>query len=286
MMQSYWFGDVGDDGCRPFKGDTAAIAERVRSLRIEMDSFIPLKWQSAADCGTCRDREDYIGKLRGVCMLLAERRIAEEYRKKDVALHQMVGTLDEMDNVINLLTGRAVDWYQVSHPSFSRKYRRKPPRTLMKTISRRGGGAISRMAADIERLSATRTALAREVSDLAGDVMPNCSALLGGLVAARLMFHAGGLTPLARLPASAIQVLGARTSLFSHLRSGTPPPKHGIIFQHRRVHNAPAEVRGKVARTLAAKLAIAARLDLYRGVAVPEFLENAQTKIDAAGNVL
>ena len=67
---------------------------------------------------------------------------------------------------------------------------------------------------------------------------------------------------------------------FSHIRAGTPPPKHGLIFQHRRVHNAPKERRGKVARALAAKLAIAARLDYFRGEEVPEFLSEAQARID------
>jgi len=95
--------------------------------------------------------------------------------------------------------------------------------------------------------------------------------------------RAGGLSALARMPGSAIQVLGSERALFSHLRGGTPPPKHGIIFQHRRVHNAPREVRGRVARVLAAKLAIAARLDYYRGEAVPEFIRDAQEKIDGAG---
>jgi nucleolar protein 56 len=237
------------------------------------------------DCGVCRDREGYIAKLREVCTVLAQRKIEEAYGGRDVALLQMVMTLDEMDTVINLLTERAVEWYQVREPSFSRKYRRTLPRTLLRTIARRGGGALTRLTADIEQLAATRTALAREVSAIAGEVLPNCSSLIGGLVAARLMFHAGGLAPLARLPGSTIQVLGARTALFSHLRAHTPSPKHGIIFQHRRVHNAPQEVRGRVARVLAAKLAIAARLDFYRGTAVPEFLEEAQGRIDAAGTV-
>jgi nucleolar protein 56 len=139
------------------------------------------------------------------------------------------------------------------------------------------------MTGDIERLSETRTLLAREVSARADVVMPNSSALIGGLVAARLLLQAGGLELLARLPGSTIQVLGARTALFSHLRSHTPAPKHGIIFQHRRVHNAPREVRGKVARVLAAKLAIAARLDFYRGVTDLAFIEHAQARIDSAG---
>jgi nucleolar protein 56 len=123
----------------------------------------------------------------------------------------------------------------------------------------------------------------REVSAMADEVMPNVSALIGGLVAARLLSRAGGLPALARMPGSTIQVLGSEQALFSHLRGGSPPPKHGIIFQHRRVHNAPKEVRGRVARVLAAKLAIAARLDHYRGEAVPSFIEEAQARIDEAG---
>jgi nucleolar protein 56 len=97
------------------------------------------------------------------------------------------------------------------------------------------------------------------------------------------MERAGGLEPLSQMPASAIQVIGARTALFSHMRSGTPPPKHGIIFQHRRVHSAGRDVRGRVARILAAKLAIAARVDYYRGELAPEFVAKSQAAIDRAG---
>jgi nucleolar protein 56 len=195
----------------------------------------------------------------------------------------MVRTLDEMDTVINLLSERAADWYMVRHPAFSRKYRRTSAHILIRTLREKSRGALGKVAREIEQLAETRTALAKEVSARANDVMPNTSALIGGLVAARLMAHAGGLLPLSRLPASAIQVLGARTALFAHLKTHSPSPKHGIIFQHRRVHNAPRDIRGRVARVLAGKLAIAARLDYFRGVAAPEFLEQAQNRIDMAG---
>jgi nucleolar protein 56 len=49
------------------------------------------------------------------------------------------------------------------------------------------------------------------------------------------------------------------------------------------VHNAPKPIRGKVARVLAGKLAIAAKIDYYRGVLAPEFIESAQVLIDSAG---
>jgi nucleolar protein 56 len=251
-----------------------------------MDFFKPLEWEQAVLCGVCRDRVDYLVRLQAVCIAAAEHSIREQYSTKDAELLQMVRTLDEMDTVINLLSERAAEWYLVRHPAFSRKYRRTPARLLIKTMREKNKGALGSVAAEIERLAETRTSLAKEVSARANNVLPNTSALIGGLVAARLLSHAGGLLLLSRLPASAIQVLGARTALFSHLKTRTPCPKHGIIFQHRRVHNAPREVRGKVARALAGKLAIAARLDYFRGVAAPEFLDAAQQRIDVTGKVV
>lgn len=284
-MQSCWFGDNENGQWRPFTGDAAAYARRVREIRTGMDSFVPLDWQDAVRCGVCRDRAEYLSLLQKVCIAGSEQAVREQYAAKDVELLQMVRTLDEMDTVTNLLSERVADWYQIRHPSFSRKYRRTPAHVLVKSIGERnqgrgGGGALGKVAVEITRLFDARVALAKEVSARACEVMPNTSALIGGLVAARLLSHAGGLKELSRLPASVIQVLGARTALFAHIRTKAPAPKHGIIFQHRRVHNAPRDVRGKVARVLAGKLAIAARLDYYRGCAVPSFLEAAQDRID------
>ena len=283
LMQSYWFGDIDEGRCSPFTGDVNAIASRLPLISTQMETFTPPDWQLAVSCGFCSDRADYLARLQAVCIAAAERSVREHYAGKDAELLQMVRTLDEMDTVINLLSERAADWYMVRHPAFSRKYRRTPANILVRTIREKSRGALGRVAGEIEQLGETRTSLAKEVSARANEVMPNTSALIGGLVAARLMASAGGLLPLSRLPASAIQVLGARTALFAHLKTHTPSPKHGIIFQHRRVHNAPRDIRGRVARVLAGKLAIAARIDYFRGVAVPEFLEKAQERIDTAG---
>jgi nucleolar protein 56 len=283
LMQSYWFGDVEDGRCTLFIGDSHAIIDRVRSIVTCMDTYIPPEWEQAVLCGACRDRQEYLARLQAIGIAAAERSIREQYSKKDTELLHMVRMLDEIDTVINLLSEKAAEWYLVRHPAFSRKYRRTPAHALVRMMRERSKGALGKVAGEIEQLENTRTVLAKEVSTRANDVMPNTSALIGGLVAARLMSHAGGLLPLSRLPASAIQVLGARTAIFSHLKTHSPCPKHGIIFQHRRVHNAPRDVRGKVARALAGKLAIAARLDYFRGVAEPGFLETAQKRIDAAG---
>jgi nucleolar protein 56 len=282
-MQSYWFGDVREGHCSPFTDDTDAIIDRILSLSLQMETFTPADWQQAVSCGFCSDRADYLARLQAVSIAAAERLVREHYAGKDAELLQMVRTLDELDTVINLLAERAADWYMVRHPAFSRKYRKTPANVLVRTMREKSRGALGKVAGEIEQLAVTRASLAKEVSARANDVMPNTSALIGGLVAARLMAYAGGLLPLSRLPASAIQVLGARTALFAHLKTRTPSPKHGIIFQHRRVHNAPRDIRGRVARVLAGKLAIASRLDYFRGVAVPEFLERAQNRIDTAG---
>ncbi|WP_292365199.1 MULTISPECIES: NOP5/NOP56 family protein [unclassified Methanoculleus] len=283
MLQRYWFGDVDEEGCRAAGTDPAALAERAAALRTGMDSFVPIDWEVARDCGVVRTREEYVDLLRSVCTTLARKKIALSYQGRDVELLQMVRMLDELDNVINLLQERAAEWYQVTNPSFSRKYRSLPAKKMLGIIRKGARGGLSDAAEEIDRLAGTRSRLMREVSARADEVMPNTSALIGGLVAARLLSKAGGLPALARMPGSTIQVLGSERALFSHLRGGTPPPKHGIIFQHRRVHNAPKPVRGRVARVLAAKLAIAARLDYYRGEAVPEFLKDAQARIDEAG---
>jgi len=97
------------------------------------------------------------------------------------------------------------------------------------------------------------------------EVAPNIRALVGSLLGARLIALAGGLTSLAKLPASTVQVLGAEKALFRSLRTGTRPPKHGIIFQHSIIHEAKRWQRGKVARALAGKLTIAARIDAFSG---------------------
>ncbi|MDD1696500.1 MAG: RNA-processing protein [Methanoregula sp.] len=282
-MQTYWFVDVEDQHCLPYDGEVNLYVDRLRTISSSMDTFIPLDWKQSVLCGICDDRADYMKKLQAVCIAASESSIRKHYSSKDAELLQMVRTLDEMDTVINLMSERVADWYIIRQPMYSRKYRRTPSHVLIKTVRERSRGALGYVAGEIERFADTRTALAKEVSARANEVMPNTSALIGGLVAARLLSHAGGLLELSRLPASAIQVLGARTALFAHIKTKSPSPKHGIIFQHRRVHNASKEIRGKVARVLAGKLAIAVRLDYFRGVALPEFLIQAQERIDAAG---
>ena len=112
------------------------------------------------------------------------------------------------------------------------------------------------------------------------EMAPNIRAVAGALLGARMISLAGGLQNLAMRPASTIQVLGAEKALFRSLKTGARPPKHGLIFQHTLLHDAKRWQRGKIARVIAGKLAIAARADAfgeghYIGDRLKETLTNA-----------
>ena len=61
---------------------------------------------------------------------------------------------------------------------------------------------------------ASRFSLLAPPADKMHAVAPNLSALIGELVGARLISHAGSLTSLAKYPASTVQILGAEKALF------------------------------------------------------------------------
>jgi nucleolar protein 56 len=122
-------------------------------------------------------------------------------------------------------------------------------------------GARAELARVHERLAELRNTLDRAVESAAQRSLPNLSSLLGPLLAARMVAQAGGLERLARLPASTIQVLGAEKAFFDHLRHGSRPPRHGLLFLHASIQGATQRQRGRLARALAGKAAIAARLD-------------------------
>ena len=112
---------------------------------------------------------------------------------------------------------------------------------------------------------------------------PNISAILGTTVGARILAHAGSLKRLATMPSSTIQILGAEKALFRSLKTGANPPKHGILFQHATVHAAPRWQRGKIARAVAAKAAIAARVDIYKGGLNQTLLEKLNIRVKEIG---
>jgi len=77
-------------------------------------------------------------------------------------------------------------------------------------------------------------------------IAPNLTAIVGELVGARLISHAGSLLSLAKHPASTVQILGAEKALFRALKTKHDTPKYGLIYHASLVGQAPPKLKGKV----------------------------------------
>jgi len=92
-------------------------------------------------------------------------------------------------------------------------------------------------------------------------IAPNLTALVGELVGARLISHAGSLLSLAKHPASTVQILGAEKALFRALKTKHDTPKYGLIYHASLIGQAPPKLKGKMARMVATKAALSIRVD-------------------------
>ncbi|KAL5186397.1 Nucleolar protein 56 [Glycine soja] len=95
------------------------------------------------------------------------------------------------------------------------------------------------------------------------DIAPNLATLIGEVVGARLISHAGSLTNLAKCPSSTLQILGAEKALFRALKTRGNTPKYGLIFHSSFIGRASAKNKGRMARYLANKCSIASRIDCF-----------------------
>ena len=75
---------------------------------------------------------------------------------------------------------------------------------------------------------------------------PNLTVLVGELVGARLISHAGSLINLSKMPASTVQILGAEKALFRALKSHKDTPKYGLIYHSSMISQSTPKLKGKV----------------------------------------
>lgn len=86
-------------------------------------------------------------------------------------------------------------------------------------------------------ITAYRAQLAEYLRNRMNAIAPNLTALVGELVGARLISHAGSLLSLAKHPASTVQILGAEKALFRALKTKHDTPKYGLIYHVSRIIN-------------------------------------------------
>jgi nucleolar protein 56 len=134
----------------------------------------------------------------------------------------------------------------------------------METIRDYAGSVLSLT----EQSSRLRTYLEEGMEEIA----PNVSEVATAYVGALLLEQAGSLERLAKLPASTIQVLGAQKAMFRFLKTHKKPPKYGVLYVHPLVSQASKKNKGRMARTLASKISIAAKVDFHGGEPIGEKL--------------
>lgn len=179
--------------------------------------------------------------LHKASITLAKDKVEEKLKSEDLQVIQMVNALDDLIQTSNLLSERLDCWSVI--PTSSEKV--QPLENVFSVVNAEMKKLEKQIESDMQKLA------------------PNTSKIVGSLIGARLVSLASGMERLATMPASTIQILGAEKALFRFKKEGGKPPKHGVIFQHPLINKAPRTVRGKIARILATKIAIAVKADVF-----------------------
>jgi nucleolar protein 58 len=120
---------------------------------------------------------------------------------------------------------------------------------------------IQALAEQVVGFTEYRQQLSSYLSARMQAIAPNLTALVGDLVGARLIAHAGSLMNLAKSPASTVQILGAEKALFRALKTKHDTPKYGLIYHASLIGQATGKNKGKIARMLATKTTLGLRVD-------------------------
>ncbi|KAF0887874.1 hypothetical protein E2562_004078 [Oryza meyeriana var. granulata] len=139
---------------------------------------------------------------------------------------------------------------------------------------------VKQFAKRVMNLSEYRKNLYEYLVTKMNDIAPNLTSLIGEVVGARLISHAGSLSNLAKCPASTLQILGAEKALFRALKTRGNTPKYGLIFHSSFIGRASTKNKGRMARYLANKCSIASRIDCYSESATSVFGQKLREQVE------
>lgn len=139
---------------------------------------------------------------------------------------------------------------------------------------------VKQFAQRVMNLSEYRKNLYEYLVTKMNDIAPNLTSLIGEVVGARLISHAGSLSNLAKCPASTLQILGAEKALFRALKTRGNTPKYGLIFHSSFIGRASTKNKGRMARYLANKCSIASRIDCYSESATAVFGQKLREQVE------
>merc|ERR1712072_1241689 len=264
----------------------SSTLEVLRGVRQQFASLVP-------DISEAAMRQMQIGLSHS----LSRHKLKFSPDKVDTMVVQAIGLLDDLDKEINTYSMRIKEWYGWHFPEMQKIV--VDNTMYAKTVVELGmiknakdadlsdilpeemeaelkAAAMLSMGTEISdedlenikalchqtlQLTDYRTELYDYLKNRMAAIAPNLTVLVGELVSARLISHAGSLMNLAKQPASTVQILGAEKALFRALKTKKDTPKYGLIHHASLIGQASPKNKGKISRVLAAKCALSIRVD-------------------------
>lgn len=263
-----------------------AVQELMRCIRNQLDSLI-----------VGLPKKENVAMVLGLAHSLSRYKLKFSPDKVDTMIVQAVCLLDDLDKELNNYTMRCREWYGWHFPelvkiitdniTFARtvkligtrdnavatdlsdilpedieqKVKEAAEMSMGTEISEDDTLNIQQLCDQIIEISNYRNQLYDYLRARMMAMAPNLTVLVGELVGARLISHAGSLINLAKHPASTVQILGAEKALFRALKTKKDTPKYGLIYHAQLIGQSSIRNKGKMSRMLAAKAALATRVD-------------------------
>ncbi|KAK9702307.1 NOP5NT (NUC127) domain [Popillia japonica] len=263
-----------------------AVQELMRCIRGQLDSLI-----------AGLPKKENIAMVLGLAHSLSRYKLKFSPDKVDTMIVQAVCLLDDLDKELNNYTMRCREWYGWHFPELGKiitdnvvfaktvkiigtrenatatdlsdilpedieqKVKEAAEMSMGTEISENDIFNIQQLCDQIIEISNYRGQLYDYLRARMMAMAPNLTVLVGELVGARLISHAGSLINLAKHPASTVQILGAEKALFRALKTKKDTPKYGLIYHAQLIGQSSARNKGKMSRMLAAKAALATRVD-------------------------
>lgn len=262
------------------------VQELMRCIRSQVDGLI-----------TGLPAKEMTAMALGLAHSLSRYKLKFSPDKVDTMIIQAVSLLDDLDKELNNYIMRCKEWYGWHFPELSKivtdnlQYVRTVQAVGQRTnaierdlsdvlaedleakvkelaevsmgteVSDEDIRNILHLCEEITQMSTYRAQLYEYLKNRMVAIAPNLTILVGELVGARLISHAGSLLNLAKHPASTVQILGAEKALFRALKTKHDTPKYGLIYHAQLVGQSTQKLKGKMSRMLAAKASLATRVD-------------------------
>lgn len=288
---------------------TETVRELMRGLRLQMEELV----EGLDGKGTQQ-------MSLGLAHTMSRFKLKFSPDKVDTMIIQAVGLLDDLDKELNNFAMRLREWYGWHFPelakiitdnlTYAKVVKLVGMRSNCKNVDFELAGIPDEVARDLKQaaevsfgtevteedlenimtlcnrvveLMEYRTHLAKYLQLRMAAIAPNLTYMVGELIGARLISHAGSLMSLAKHPSSTVQILGAEKALFRALKMKAATPKYGLLYHASLVGQSAPKLKGKMSRVLAAKLALAIRCDSLGEDAEPtvgkQFKEYVETRL-------